>query len=276
MFNPFVNTYSFTPTTPVPVVSEEKVIVNIVANSSYILFATPEKAITFPNTHKHFAKAKEIAFNKLDDNFFTQEEIQEIYALEQIINKIKSWTEGDLVVTDSTVNFRNKPISEDIQHFLLSALELAEDYSSFIKPWSKFLEQLDDVSSHEIYNTLFNFLRHNDLKINSEGNILAYKVVTKDFLDKYTNTIDNSVGSIVTEERRKISADSTKTCSFGLHACSLDYLRSTYASRGDNLILVEIKLKDIVCVPNDYKGTKIRVCEYKVVEHLGVWGTDYS
>jgi hypothetical protein len=31
---------------------------------------------------------------------------------------------------------------------------------------------------------------------------------------------------------------------------------------------------DIVSIPLDYKGEKVRICKYEVVAFVGFWGTD--
>ena len=116
-------------------------------------------------------------------------------------------------------------------------------------------------------------MQYNDLAINEEGNVLAWKVVRPDFKDKHSGTFDNSPGQTVSMPRIKVTFDPNRTCSAGLHACAYDYLKS-FGSVGDQVILVEIDVRDIVSVPVDYDGKKIRCCKYVVSKHVGTWGQD--
>lgn len=250
--------------------------VHLLVNASLIVCAIPSysKTLTFYSNSPNFEKAKVLVSKYIHSPSLTAEQVQELIDLEQIKAQITSWGKGNLKIQGDTIVYNNEVLPESIDHFLLKSFQEEQDFDSFVKPWENFLEKLVQTQSMEVYNTLHNFLIHNDLKINEDGDILAYKVVTTDFRDKYTGKIDNSLGKTVTEDRRKISSNPDDTCSFGLHACSLDYLRNCYAKTGDQLIEITVDIRDIVCVPSDYKGTKIRVAKYKVTKVLGIWGVE--
>lgn len=251
---------------------------NIIINNSLVIFAPMSNkfpAITFPFGHPSFDQAKKIALSKLEEEeaYFDESELKTIEDLHSVKKALQSWSKGDFKIEADAVYFKGKSVPQSLEHFLLTSFTTVKNFDSFAQPWVKFLEKLEETSSMEVYNNIHNFLAHNDLQIDEDGDILAYKAVRADFKDIYTGKIDNSVGQVVTEERRKISTNANSTCSFGLHACSMDYLRNSgYASKGSNMITVKLDVRDIVCVPNDYHGTKIRVCRYKVIKHLGVWG----
>src|SRR5690606_24725742 len=52
------------------------------------------------------------------------------------------------------------------------------------------------------------------------------------------------------------------TCSFGLHVACFDYAKGF----GPRLIEVKVNPADVVCVPTDYNGTKMRVCKFEVIQ----------
>lgn len=134
-----------------------------------------------------------------------------------------------------------------------------------IEPMVKFISNAKNNPSSLALEELFTFLEANNLPITPTGKFLAYKKVTKDYKDCYTRKIDNSIGQVVSMPREQVNADRTVTCSAGLHACSLDYLKSF---EGDRTVVVEIDPADFVSCPTDYNRAKIRVCQYTVVDEI--------
>jgi len=65
--------------------------------------------------------------------------------------------------------------------------------------------------------------------------------------------------------RNKVQDDPSITCSYGLHFCSLEYVR---CFSGHHLMVLKINPKDIVSIPTDYNNTKGRCCRYTVVGEL--------
>jgi hypothetical protein len=116
-----------------------------------------------------------------------------------------------------------------------------------------------------IVEELYPFLQHNDITITEEGNILAYKRVTSDFKDCYTQTFDNSVGQTVVMPRTEVNDNPNHTCSSGLHFCAFSYVKHFH---GAKLVKVEVSPEDVVSIPVDYNGAKGRCCKYKVVEDV--------
>lgn len=134
-----------------------------------------------------------------------------------------------------------------------------------IDPMLTFIERLDSNPSYRARQELFGFLDACTLPITDDGCFLAYKKITKDWKDCYTNTIDNSIGAVVTMPRRDVNENPNETCSAGLHVCSYSYLNS-YS--GDRVVAVKVDPADVVSVPTDYNNAKMRVCKYEVVEEL--------
>jgi len=259
---------------------KEEVLYNVhfLINASLVVIAIPSHEITltfYPNS-PNFKDAVAVAKQYLDKPNLTEAQIQDVIALQNIKRKINQWSNGKLKIVGDAAVYNEEPLPESLEHFILTAFSTENDFDNFVKPWELFLDKLAEVQSMEVYENIHNFLVHSDLKINENGDVVAYKAVTEDFKDIYTGKIDNSVGSIIKEDRRKISSDANSTCSFGLHACSMNYLReSRYAPFGSKMIEISVDVRNIVCVPNDYKGTKIRVCEYKVEKYLGDWQINF-
>lgn len=133
-----------------------------------------------------------------------------------------------------------------------------------------FLDKLILNPSTSAITTLYNFISHNNIELTDDGDILAFKAVTEDLKDIYTKTISNQPGEVVSMPRELVVEDPNQTCSAGLHVCSWAYLtESGFVSGGARYLKVRVNPKDVVSVPTDYKGTKMRCCEYKVIELIG-------
>jgi hypothetical protein len=129
-----------------------------------------------------------------------------------------------------------------------------------------FAKNLSKNPSYRSVQQLFTFIEKNDITITPEGNFIAYKGVSKSFMDCYTGEIDNSVGATVEMPRNQVNEDPDQTCSHGLHAAEFDYAHQYYGGHSNgHTVFVEINPADVVAVPRDYNNAKMRVCKYKVL-----------
>ena len=147
-------------------------------------------------------------------------------------------------------------------------IELANKVREFKQqklPFDYLLElaaKIDQIDSKHIRTQLYGFLKHNGHPITKDGNFIAYKMVSDDFKDLHTRTMDNNVGAVVTMPRRDCDDDPTRTCSTGLHVAAYDY---AHKFGSGYLVLCEVDPRDVVAVPIDYDQKKMRTCRYKVV-----------
>ena len=124
----------------------------------------------------------------------------------------------------------------------------------------KFIRKLRLNPSFNSRNMLFKFLENNGHPITQDGNFIAYRGVTAGFKDVHTGTFDNSVGSTCSVPRDSVDDNPNNTCSSGLHVACFEYAKGF----GSATVEVEVDPKDVVCVPTDYNGTKMRVCKFTV------------
>jgi hypothetical protein len=126
----------------------------------------------------------------------------------------------------------------------------------------KFWDKLKKNPNERSREHLFAFLEHNGHPITQRGTFIAYKKVREDYRDLYSRTYDNSPGKEVTMERSKVDDNPAVTCSNGLHVASWNYANTDYNPGSGVMIEVEVDPQDVVCVPNDYNGQKMRCCRY--------------
>lgn len=106
-------------------------------------------------------------------------------------------------------------------------------------------------------------MEHNGIPLTQNGCFIAYRGVTEDFKDKHTRTFNNAPGSICEMPRDLVDDNPNNTCSAGLHVACYAYAKDFAA--GGKLVEVKVNPMDVVAVPTDYNGTKMRTCKFEVV-----------
>jgi len=169
-------------------------------------------------------------------------------------------SERGFQVVDGIVHVDGDALPESLSARVLDFFNNNLPFEPLLKFWAK----LKNNPSFNSRQMLFKFLEHNGHPITTEGNFIAYRAVRNDFLDKHTGKMDNSVGNVVEIDRSKVDDNPNNVCSHGLHVATMSYA-STFGSGDDKLLDVEVSPADVVAVPTDYNGTKMRVCRFKVV-----------
>jgi hypothetical protein len=140
------------------------------------------------------------------------------------------------------------------------------------KPMLNFLCNLMENPSKRAVDELYDFLEAGELPITEDGHFLAFKNVKADYTDIYSGKFNNAVGSICEMKRNQVDEDKDRTCSYGLHFCSIAYLPNFRDCNGGKTMIVKINPKDVVAIPSDYNNTKGRTCRYEVVgEYTENW-----
>ncbi len=194
---------------------------------------------------------------------------------DQIIQKIKEGKLDEIIpllsisdalskrgfdIIDGIVHVDGDALPESLSARVLDFFNNNLPFEPLLKFWAK----LKNNPSFNSRQMLFKFLEHNGHPITTEGNFIAYRAVKNDFTDKHTGKMDNSVGNVVEIDRSKVDDNPNNVCSHGLHVATMSYAQS-FGTGSDKLLDVEVDPSDVVAVPTDYNGTKMRVCRFKVV-----------
>ena len=179
---------------------------------------------------------------------------------ETIVSSLSSLssTSTDVRIEGASIFYKDREVTGLIASRVFEVIRLGLD----VQPMVQFIANLMQNPSKRAVDELFGFLEACTLPITPDGHFLAYKRVREDYLDCHSGTIDNSVGSIPEMDRNAVDDDRNNTCSYGLHFCSFDYLKSFH---GDRIVIVKINPKDVVSIPKDYNNSKGRTCRYEVV-----------
>ena len=164
---------------------------------------------------------------------------------------------GFLVSVDGKVTYNNYAVPDSIVERMNQLVVEGKSVASI----ANFFKRLDKNPSNRSREQLFNFIKHLDIQIEEDGTFLAYKGIREDGLDRHSGTIDNTPGKTITMPRNQISDDPDQTCHHGLHVGAARYALD-FAPRH---VICRVDPEHVVCVPSDYNGEKMRVCEYYVV-----------
>lgn len=152
----------------------------------------------------------------------------------------------------------DEPLPTELESRIQAFAELKLDASHLLKFW-------DNMKKNPSFNSrqqLFKFLEHNGHPITDDGCFIAYRGVTEDFKDVHTKTFNNKPGSICEMPRQSVDDNPNNTCSKGLHVACFSYAKGF----GQKLVEVKVNPQDVVCVPTDYNGTKMRTCKFEVIQ----------
>jgi len=215
------------------------------------------KPISIPSDHIHFNQIKELLVSGSDDEDLLVELFDVKKGIEQKFN-------NDLEIRGEDFYYRGSLIHNKVCDLILEYIGNNYKFDHLVK----FLGKLMENPSKRSVDLAWEYISRYKMPITENGNFLSMKAVRNDFMDKYSGTIYNGVGEVVEMPRNQISDEPNEACSHGVHVGYYDYVKS-YGSGNDQIILVEVNPRDIVCVPNDCSMQKMRVCKYTVIKELG-------
>lgn len=192
---------------------------------------------------------------------------------EQITDRV-SWN-------GSSVLWDGDPIHSILTDQLSRAIEDGnpENYTALAKFWEKLESNPNEHSREQAYD----FLATHAFQITPEGDVVGYKGVARSGnKDEYysgwaskvpgkpsafvngvavppLSYVPQKVSDVVTMPRSEVVHDPALACERGLHVATRSY------AEGYGIVLeVHVNPRDIVSVPTDGGGQKVRVCRYVV------------
>lgn len=221
----------------------------ILHNGNNIVVVYNNNHYSATSAHKNFGKILEAIKNK------AWETLPELFNIKTAIEKYAS---GFVKIVDDEFYYKDEVIHTTLTKKIMAMYE--DGFS--IDPMVRFLENLMENPSRTAVNELYLFLESGQMPITDDGHFLAYKKVRDDYRDVHSGKFDNSIGQILSMDRRDVDDNRNNTCSYGFHFCSLAYLSNFGGSR---IMILKINPRDVVSIPADYNNTKGRTCRYEVV-----------
>jgi hypothetical protein len=138
-----------------------------------------------------------------------------------------------------------------------------------VKPLLTFWENCKLNPDPRAKTDLYVFLEKHGHPITSDGCFIGYRNVFKDkdgnLLDWNTKSFNNNVGQVVSMKREDCDANPDAHCSRGLHVAQLSYASTFHNESAAVLLEVKVNPKDVVAIPTDCNGEKMRVCCLEVI-----------
>lgn len=220
--------------------------VTVIVGGEVLRFATNHQ------NYKELVKAIDA-----DDSQYVQETLKPVVSIQKHLVGNVAGFECD----GNTVKYNGEDLPQAIGTRMLWMIQNGHNVSNL----QKFFLNLQKNPSFRAVRELFGFLDACDLPITDDGYFLAYKKVRANFKDCHSGTFDNSPGKVCEVPRNTVDEDCNRTCSSGLHVCSVSYLS---AFGGEKIVMCKINPADVVAVPTDYKNAKMRVCRYEVLQEV--------
>lgn len=190
--------------------------------------------------------------------------------------------DDDRVTVDGdTVKFKGEVVNNRLTQTILRYQGEGRDTTNLVR----FMERLDANPSRHSREQLFTWTQSQDLVIDQDGFIIGYKGVKKgtrlgddgESLESLVSItagpaivngvpvdghVPNDPGNVIEMPRKDVQDDPNVACSNGLHVGNFRYAKSF--SRGA-LLEVRVDPADVVSVPSDSRGEKLRCCRYEVI-----------
>lgn len=248
-----------------------------------IIIVIDNKSHTISPTHIYY---KEIVQFIKDNNWVAVKEF--ISPVEVLVN----YSKGNVSIVNGDFTWKGRPFHNALSNKFIEMLKEGFD----VEPMVNFMENLMQNPSKRSVDELYSFIERGQLPITPDGCFLSFKKVNNSYLDCHSNSVlnkpynlltadderligvpcgrDNTVmvtveneTTVVSMERNLVDDDRDRTCSDGLHFCSIEYLSHFY---GERTVIVKINPRDVVSIPSDYNDTKGRTCRYEVIGELVV------
>jgi hypothetical protein len=187
---------------------------------------------------------------------------------------------GDRVTTvNGMIFYDGEPVDDSVTKQILRILEQGSPDDGDLEVLVKFYEKLQQNPNEHSRRMLYDYLNAHDYTLTPDGDVIGYKGVESDGNGGYRSTsagqaivdgvvisgkIPNAVGSLVEMPRDQVVHDPHNACSTGLHVGTFSYAESY--GRGGCMLAVTINPRDVVSVPSDASGEKMRVCRYVVAD----------
>lgn len=208
--------------------------------------------------------------------------LDEAYELANRALAITKRSKGVFKVDGGIVYHNGVPVHNAVARRITEFVEQGLPF----EPLVEFLKNLFANPNPRSVEVSYPFLEKRNLPVTMEGHFLAYKTVQGDYRSKSSGTnvvrvssdggktwvehvgqIPNNVGNIIEVDRDAVDSDENRHCSYGLHVGALSYAGpgGWFNSSGDKVVIVKVNPRDIVSVPTDHDGSKMRVCRYEVI-----------
>ena len=172
-------------------------------------------------------------------------------------------------VSEDRIEFDGEPVHDALAKTIQRYWLEGRPYSGLIK----FMERLSLNTCEHSRESLWRWVSDRDLEVNSQGLIIGYKGVRDDLTsvnsgpalvddEPFEGHVPNQAGSVISMPRSQVEHNPAVGCAPGLHVGTKSYAQGF----GRVLLTVLVDPVDVVSVPTDCRGQKMRVCRYEIID----------
>jgi hypothetical protein len=216
-------------------------------------------------------------FKRIAQQFLDQDEngFAELFDIPKAVEASFARLSERVTTKAGRIYFDGDEVHGTLVDTILRFLDEGEDFAPLVKFFENIAANPNDHSREQLYDWLVGQQKHDGgVTIDEDGYLVAYKGVGRDgdgslrsvssgkaIVDgvEVQGRIPNEVGSTVEMPRSEVVHDPGNACSRGLHVGTFDYAQG-WASGA--LLRVSVNPRDVVSVPTDAGGQKVRVCRY--------------
>lgn len=245
---------------------------------------------TVDSSHPYFEKIQKILKKESKGKLSVEDAEKKIIKLVNpfinLVEDINSLS-SNLTYSENKIFYKHEPLDAEMSKIMLDIVKTAasEDastrnkYQAKVAALTNFIEKLYSGASETARRNLFRWIQDRDLVIYPDGDFLAYKGVVRledgTYVSGFSGTafvnnvlfenqrIPNAVGDVVSMPPSAVEDNEDRACGTGLHAGTHSYA-SGYHQGG--FLRVKINPADVISVPKDSEGQKIRTSRYVVMD----------
>lgn len=202
-----------------------------------------------------------------------QESFHRLFDMRRAVEEAFQLTDR-ITLVGSLLHFDGKPVESVLADHVLRAIRQGLDKSAYM-PFIRFWERVQANPSEHSRENLMRWLMSEEFTVTDDGHIVGYKGVNDDFGSctagpgfvngQYQHGhLDNTPGNVVEVARSYVTHDPALGCAQGLHVGTWKYAHNF----GRKTLEVWVDPADVVSVPTDCNGEKMRVSKYTVKRQL--------
>lgn len=170
-----------------------------------------------------------------------------------------NYSDGALTIVDGKFYYKGEECIHQLNEVIINCFKNKQPFEHLIKFMNKLYANPDD----RCIAAFWSFVSRCGLSITTEGDVLGYKSVRKNYMDHFSGKYNNKPGAHIFE-RRVGDVGYGETCGTFFHIGTLGYANSFHSGES-NIVLCKFSPTDVVSVPSESSEGKIRVCSYHVV-----------
>ncbi len=198
-----------------------------------------------------------------------ERDLLELFDLPLMIGSIFERLSDRVHISGNRVYFDHDEMADPLTQAILRFKQEGHDFQHLVNFFEKVAINPEPYSREQLYN----WLDRHDFTITPEGDIIAYKGVTREWKSTQSGRaivdgvvveglIPYRIGSVVQMPRNEVTFDPNAGCSVGLHAATFGFAKGY----GNRVVAVRVNPRDVVSVPA--ADVKMRVCELTVLEEV--------